>query len=239
METPHKRATTIVIKLSGAALSGDGNKKYSEVVFDLIAGQIKSLQTQGHRVALILGGGNLFRGKDLSAELSIKRSTADYVGMLATVQNALVLRDYFESKGIATRVSSSIPMPQICERYVPRRTVEHLKEGRLVIFAGGLGVPFFTTDSLSAVRALEIGADVLIMAKDGVDGVYSADPDKDTSAVKIDTISASEALARDLKVADASAIALARDHNLTIRVVSIKDIWQALGSDIGSTVTPD
>ena len=233
----------LLIKLSGEGLRGNtpstDHRKYDESTLEAIAGQIKALQEQGHRVALVVGGGNLFRGHELTGELAIERPTADYIGMLATVQNALVLRDFFETKGIETRVSSAIAMPQICEGYLPKRIERHLGKGRVVIFAAGLGTPFFTTDSTAVQRALEIKADLVIMAKNGVDGLYTADPDKDPSAMIIRSISASEVLEQDLKVADQSAIALAKEHGLKLKVVGSSDITRALEESVGSLVLPE
>jgi uridylate kinase len=227
----------IVIKLSGESLGKD-NVKYFEPVLKSIAVQIKKLHAKKHKVCLVVGGGNLFRGRDLAGKLSIDRPTADYIGMLATVQNALVLRDYFESCGIATRVSSAIAMPQICESYIPKRSLRHLEKGRVVVFASGLGAPFFSTDSTAVQRALELKADILVMAKSGVDGLYTADPKKDPKAKKIKSIRISEVLEKNLKIADLAAIALAKDHNLTIKVVGIDAIAQALEPNIGSTINP-
>jgi uridylate kinase len=227
----------IVIKLSGESL-GNGTEKYFEPTLEKIANQIRKLHKEKHKVCLVVGGGNLFRGRDLAGKLSIERPTADYIGMLATVQNALVLRDYFESCGIATRVSSAIGMPQICESYIPKRSLRHLEKGRVVIFASGLGAPYFSTDSTSVQRALEMNADILIMAKSGVDGLYTADPKKDPVAQKIKKISASEVLEKNLKIADLAAIALARDHKLTIKVVGIENIATSIKPSVGSTITP-
>ncbi len=232
----------LLIKLSGESLcgpDGKGSQQYHEPTLERIAGQIKPLLEAGHRLLLVVGGGNLFRGQSLTKELAIDRPTADYIGMLATVQNALVLRDYFETKGIETRVSSAITMPQICEGYIPKRAERHLEKGRVVIFAAGLGVPYFTTDSTSVQRALELNADLLVMAKNGVDGLYTADPDKDDSATLIKTISASSVLEQDLRVADQSAIALAKEHGLPIKIVGVEDSARALLPEVGSTITPD
>lgn len=232
----------LLIKLSGESLcgpDGKGVQQYHEPTLEMISLQIKPLLDAGHRILLVVGGGNLFRGQSLTKELSIERPTADYIGMLATVQNALVLRDYFETKGIETRVSSAITMPQICEGYIPKRAERHLEKGRVVIFAAGLGTPYFTTDSTSVQRALELGADLLIMAKNGVDGLYTADPDTDQSATLIKTISASAVLEQDLRVADQSAIALAKEHGLSIKIVGVEDIAKALLPDVGSVITPD
>lgn len=201
--------------------------------------QIRIMLEQGHQIALVVGGGNLFRGKELTEKLAIQRGTADYIGMLATIQNALVLRDYFESKGIETRVSSAIAMHQICEDYMPRRVLRHLERGRVVIFAAGLGAPYFTTDSTSVQRALEMKADLLVMAKNGVDGLYDADPKKDSKAEILRTVSASRVLEKNLKAADQSAIALAKEHGLTIKIVGIDAIEHCLDPLVGSTITPD
>ncbi len=232
----------IIIKLSGESLRGDNPKEgqqYDEQTLEHIAGDIKTLQQAGHQVALVVGGGNLFRGLELTHELNIDRATGDYIGMLATVQNALVLRDYFEMKGMETRVSSALTMLQICELYAPKRVLRHMEKGRIVIFAAGLGAPYFTTDSTAVQRALEMKADILIMAKNGIDGLYTADPKKDKTATKIKTISAKDVLDQNLKAADQSAIALAKEHGLTIKVVGIPDITRALDENIGSTITPD
>lgn len=228
----------LVIKISGESLSSE-NEKFSELVLSQIAEQVKVLLSAGHQVSLVIGGGNLFRGKELSGRLSIDRSSADYIGMLATVQNALVLRDYFESKDIQTRVASAITMSQVCEAYIPKRAVRHMSKGRVVIFAAGLGAPYFSTDSCAVQRALEMGADMLIMAKNGVEGIYSADPKKDASAKLIKEITASSVVERNLKVADLSAMGLAKENGLTIKIVSSDQINCALDAEIGSTVIPE
>lgn len=227
----------LVIKISGESL-GTENDKFSEPVLSQMAEQVQSLLKEGHEISLVVGGGNLFRGKELSGKLSIARSSADYIGMLATVQNALVLRDYFESRGIATRVASAIAMAQVCEAYIPQRALRHMNKGRVVIFAAGLGVPYFSTDSCAVQRALEMGADMLIMAKNGVEGIYSADPDVDENAEFIKEITAGEVVERNLKVADLSAMGLAKEQGLTIKIVSSDKINQALNPDVGTTVSP-
>ncbi len=228
----------VLIKLSGGALSS-GDDKYTEPTLKQTAEKIKNIQEKGFEVALVVGGGNLFRGRDLAGNLSIRRPTADYIGMLATVQNALVLRDYFESQGLVVRVSSAISMPQICESYMPQRARRHLAKGRVVIFAGGTGMPYFTTDTTAAQRALELNCGTLVLAKDGVDGVYSADPKLDSNAYKIDTISASEVLERGLKVADATAISLCRDNQLPIKVVSMNNLDKFEDDNYGTLVLPE
>src|SRR3989339_814272 len=231
----------LLIKLSGESLSGgqkEAHSQYNEPTLEGIVREIKILQEAGHSIALVVGGGNLFRGQELTGKLSIERPTADYIGMLATVQNALVLRDYFESKGVETRVSSAIAMPQICEGYIPQKVQRHMTKGRVVIFAAGLGAPYFTTDSTSVQRALEMKMDILIMAKNGVDGLYTADPETDSSATLLQEVTASEVLKRNLKAADQSAIALAKEHGLTIKVVGVQDISRALEEGVGSTIRP-
>lgn len=232
----------IVIKLSGESLRGTAHelgKQYDEPTLERIASDIKTLQKAGHQVALVVGGGNLFRGLELTHELDIDRATGDYIGMLATVQNALVLRDYFEEKGMETRVTSALSMMQICELYAPKRVLRHLEKGRVVIFAAGLGAPYFTTDSTAVQRALEMKADMLIMTKNGVDGLYTGDPKKDKGVTLIRTISAKDLLDQNLKVADQSAIALAKEHGLAIKVVAVSDITRAMDVNVGSTITPD
>lgn len=230
----------ILLKISGEALSGKENgKKYSEAMFSGIADQISELQKNNVEVGLVVGGGNLFRGRDLSGLPGVKRTTADYIGMLGTVQNALVLRDYFESRGMKTLVSSAIGMRRISEEAPIDEIEKRMKEGTIVIFAAGLGAPYFSTDSNAVQRALEIGADMLVMAKNGVDGVYTADPKTVPSATKINSMTSADVLAKNLKVADASAIALAREHGLTIKVVSMNDIRNLFDEKIGSLIIPE
>ncbi len=228
----------ILIKLSGGALSS-GDEKYTESTLENTARSIKEIQSRGYQIALVVGGGNLFRGRDLTGKLSVRRPTADYIGMLATVQNALVLRDYFESQGLEVRVLSAISMPQICESYIPQRALRHMTKGRIVIFAGGLGNPYFTTDSAAAQRALELNCSMLIMAKDGVDGVYSDDPKSSDSAKKINTLTSSEVLKDNLQVADVAAISLARENNLPIKVVSMSNLTHFDDESVGSIINPD
>ncbi len=231
----------ILIKLSGESLNGtneEGDRQYSEAVLENIVSQIKTLQSAGHQIAMVVGGGNLFRGHELTGKLAIERPTADYIGMLATVQNALVLRDFFESKGVETRVSSAVVMPQVCESYIPKRAERHMAKGRVVIFAAGLGAPYFTTDSTSVQRALEMKAGILIMAKNGVDGLYTGDPQRDPSAKLIKETTASEVLEKNLKAADLSAIALAKEHGLLIKIIGVPDIERALDVSVGSIIHP-
>jgi len=228
----------ILIKLSGEALSKNG-EKYSEEVLKSIADKIKKLQEKNYKIALVVGGGNLFRGAQLSGNLSIERPTADYIGMLATVQNALVLRDYFEDQGIQTRVSSSITMTQIAEPYIPKRAERHLAKNRVVIFAAGLGSPFFSTDSAAAQRALELEVNLLVMAKNGVDGVYDKDPKTNPNAKKYSELTCSQVLKEHLKIADASAISIARDHGLKIKVVSMEELDLIDDENTGTNIFPE
>lgn len=227
----------ILIKLSGEALS-EGDKKYSEAVLSDVATKIKALLDEDKQVCLVVGGGNLFRGAELSGNLDIKRPTADYIGMIATIQNALVVRDYFHSQGVDARVLSAISMNQVCEPYVPGRAIRHMEKGRVVIFGGGLGNPFFTTDSAAAQRALEMNCSLLVMAKNGVDGVYTADPRVDKTAEMIRSINASDILEKNLKVVDGSAISVARDNALPIHIVSMNDLAHVGDHNFGTLVIP-
>lgn len=228
----------ILIKLSGEALA-DGGSNYREDVLHNIATQIKVLQSQDYQVALVVGGGNLFRGKELVQKIAVMRATADYIGMLAIVQNALVLRDYFESQDISTRVSSAIAMQQVCEPYIPKRVQRHLTKGRVVIFAAGLGQPYFSSDTTCVQRALELGFERVVMAKNGVDGVYTADPDKDPTATKIDRISASSVLEQQLEFADAAAVSMALENDLPLQVISMDDLDKINVEGIGTMITSD
>jgi uridylate kinase len=189
-----------------------------DVVAD-IARQISEVVKTGTEVSIVIGGGNYFRGAQLS-ERGMDRARADYMGMLGTVMNCLALQDFLEKQGIDTRVQTAIPMSQVAEPYVPRRAARHLEKGRVVIFGAGLGVPFFSTDSSAAQRALEIGAQVVLMAK-GVDGVYDSDPRTNPNAKFYETLSHDEVLAQNLKVADATAISLCRDNRLPIVVFNL------------------
>lgn len=228
----------LVIKLSGEGLA-EGQDKYGHNKLHMISDQVKTLLGHGHQIGIVVGGGNIFRGKDLSGNLGVERATADYVGMLATIQNALVLRDYFESREIESRVMTSIAMPQICEQFILKRAKRHLEKGRVIIFAAGLGAPYFTTDTCAVQRALEIGAEILIMAKNGIDGVYTGDPKHDKKAEFIKEISCTEVLERGLNVADAAAIGLAKENKLNIKVVAVEDMSKALDLKTGSTVSPN
>ncbi|MEN9881616.1 MAG: hypothetical protein RI916_43 [Actinomycetota bacterium] len=192
------------------------------------------------QVAIVVGGGNYFRGAELS-QRGMDRSRADYMGMLGTVMNCLALQDFLEKEGVQTRVQTAITMGQVAEPYIPLRAIRHLEKGRVVIFGAGAGMPFFTTDTVSAQRALEIGAEALLLAKSGVDGVYSADPKKDKSATKYDSISYNEVLSKSLAVADAAAFALCRENQLPIVIFDLMkngNIARAVrGETIGTLVS--
>src|ERR687893_11616 len=210
----------ILLKASGEALMGAQNYGVDVAVARSIAEEIRSVRDLGVEVAVVVGGGNIFRGVSESAG-DMDRSSADYIGMLATVMNAVVLQDALEKVGVHTRVLSAINIPQVAEPFIRRRAIRHLEKGRVVIFAAGTGNPYFTTDSAAALRALEIRADVIMKATK-VEGVYSADPAKDPAATRYDCITYQEVLERRLKVMDASAISLCMDNDLPIVVFNMR-----------------
>ncbi len=209
----------ILLKLSGEALQGDRGYGINPQVLDEIAREVKAVHALKVEVALVIGGGNIFRGIAASAH-GMDRATADYMGMLATVMNGLAMQEALEKVGVPTRVQSAIEMQQLAEAYIRRRAVRHLEKGRVVIFAGGTGNPYFTTDTAAALRAMEIHADVIMKATK-VDGVYDADPKKVPTAKRFERLSYLEVLQRDLKVMDSTAISLCRDNNLPILVFSM------------------
>ena len=209
----------VLLKLSGEAFSGGDGLGVDPDVVASIARQIADVVRAGTEVAVVIGGGNYFRGAQLS-ERGMERARADYMGMLGTVMNCLALQDFCEKAGIETRVQTAIAMGQVAEPYVPRRAMRHLDKARVVIFGAGLGQPYFSTDTTAAQRALEIGAEVVLMAK-GVDGVYDDDPRSNPQAVRYDRLTYDDVLARDLKVADATAISLCRDNALPIVVFNL------------------
>jgi uridylate kinase len=210
----------VLLKLSGEAFSGGTGLGVDPDVVASIARQIADVVSDGRQVAVVIGGGNYFRGAQLS-ERGMDRARADYMGMLGTVMNCLALQDFLEKEGVETRVQTAIAMGQVAEPYVPRRAIRHLQKGRVVIFGAGLGVPYFSTDSCAAQRALEIGCQVVLMGKSGVDGVYDADPRSTPEARKYDRLRHSDVLAQDLKVADATAISLCRDNSLPLVVFDL------------------
>jgi len=210
----------VLLKLSGEVFGGAKGIGVDPDVVQDIAKQIADVARSGVQVAIVVGGGNYFRGAELS-QRGMDRSRADYMGMLGTVMNCLALQDFLEKEGVQTRVQTAITMGQVAEPYIPLRAIRHLEKGRVVIFGAGAGMPFFTTDTVSAQRALEIGAEALLLAKSGVDGVYSADPKKDSTATKYDTITYDEVLSKSLAVADAAAFALCRENKLPIVIFDL------------------
>jgi uridylate kinase len=229
----------VLLKLSGEVFGGEKGIGVDPDVLADVAKQISAVVREGVQIAIVVGGGNFFRGAELS-ERGMERSRADYMGMLGTVMNCLALQDFLEKEGVDTRVQTAITMGQVAEPYVPRRAIRHLEKGRVVIFGAGAGMPFFTTDTVAAQRALEVGAEALLLAKSGVDGVYSADPRKDSSATKYDTISYDEVLQKSLAVADAAAFSLCRENSLPIVVFDLMtagNIGRAVrGEKIGTLV---
>src|SRR5690625_121330 len=229
----------IVLKVSGEALSGDQENGLEPKIIRSIASQVKEIAELGVETAIVVGGGNIWRGK-VGSEMGMDRANADFMGMLATIMNALALQDSLESLGVETRVQSSIEMRQVAEPYIRRRAIRHLEKKRVVIFAGGTGNPYFSTDTTAALRAAEIHAEVILMAKNRVDGVYSADPNVDPDAVKYDELTYMQILNDELGVMDSTATSLCMDNNLPLLVFSIaKDgnIKKAvLGEEIGTII---
>jgi uridylate kinase len=209
----------IVLKLSGEVLQGEQGYGIDTKSALSIAGQLKEIHQFGLETAIVIGGGNIFRGVAAASE-GIDRSTADYMGMLATVINGLALQDALEKQGVFTRVQTAIEMQELAEPYIRRKAIRHLEKGRVVIFAGGTGNPYFSTDTAAALRAIEIGAEVILKATK-VDGVYSSDPNKDKKAKKFTELEYIEVLKRSLKVMDATAISLCMDHNIPIIVFNL------------------
>ena len=211
----------VLLKISGEVLMGDGEFGLNPETVDRIAGDIAEVRSQGIEICLVVGGGNIFRGVSVAAA-GMERASADYMGMLATVMNALALQSALEGRDVPTRVLSAIPMATVCEPYIRRRAVRHMEKGRVVIFAAGTGNPYFTTDTAAALRASEMGCDCL-MKGTKVDGVYSADPEKDPTAERYESLTHFDVLQRDLKVMDAAAITLCRENDIPILVFSIQN----------------
>ncbi|GAB4517736.1 MAG: UMP kinase [Parvularculaceae bacterium] len=211
----------VLLKVSGEALMGDNSFGIDLATVDRIAEDIRAVRERGVEVCLVVGGGNIFRGLSMAAR-GMDRATADYMGMLATVMNALAMQNALERAGVDTRVQSAIPMLTVCEPYIRRRAVRHMEKGRIVIFAAGTGNPFFSTDTAAALRAAEMDCDALLKGTK-VDGVYSADPEKDPDARRLDELTYIDVLTRDLKVMDASAVTLTRDNGIPIIVFSIRE----------------
>jgi uridylate kinase len=231
----HKRR--VLLKLSGEAFGGGTLGVNPDIVAQVAAAIAEG--TKHAEVAVVVGGGNFFRGAELS-QRGMERSRADYMGMLGTVMNALALQDFLEQAGVDVRVQSAITMSQVAEPYLPLRAIRHMEKGRVVIFGAGAGLPYFSTDTVAAQRALEIKADEVLVAKNGVDGVYTADPKKDATATKLDTITYQDALVRGLKVVDATAFSLCMDNKMPMRVFGMEgtNITEAIiGAKIGTLVT--
>lgn len=207
----------VLLKLSGEALVGQGGDSISPEVLEFYAQEIKSILTLGVQVAVVLGGGNIWRGNRATAR-RMDTAQSHYMGMLATIINALALQDALEGRGIVTRAMTAIKMDEVAEPYIHRRAIRHLEKGRVIILAGGTGRPYFTTDSAAALRAAEIHAEVILMAKNGVDGVYTADPKRDPTATRFDTITYMDALQRGLEIMDRTALTFCMDNNIPIVV---------------------
>lgn len=229
----------IVLKLSGEALAGEKGFGINPSVIKSVSNQVKEVAELGVEVAVVVGGGNIWRGK-IGEEMGMDRANADYMGMLATVMNSLALQDSLEQDGIETRVQTSIEMRQVAEPYIRRRAIRHLEKKRVVIFAAGTGNPYFSTDTTAALRAAEIEADVILMAKNNVDGVYSADPKLDSSAKKYDELSYLDVIKEGLAVMDSTASSLCMDNDIPLIVFSIMESGNikrvVLGETIGTIV---
>lgn len=213
------RYRRVLLKMSGEALMGERDFGHDRQVLRALAEEVAAVRRDGVEICLVIGGGNMVRGSTLAAA-GVERTSADYMGMLGTVINALAVQSVIEQAGIPTRVMSAIPMATVCEPYIRRRAIRHLEKGRVVIFAAGTGNPFFTTDTAAALRASEMGCDAILKGTQ-VDGVYSADPKRDPDARRFDRLTFLDVLVKDLKVMDASAIALARESNIPIVVFSV------------------
>jgi uridylate kinase len=231
----------VLLKLSGEAMVGESSYGIDPAVVDRLARQIKRVAAREIQMAIVIGGGNIWRGLAASSQ-GMDRATADYMGMVATVLNALALQDALEKQQVQTRVMTAIEMHEVAEPYIRRRAIRHMEKGRVVILAAGTGNPYFTTDTAAALRSLELDADVLLMAKNRVDGVYSADPNFDPSARRYKRISHQEAIERDLRVMDMSALALLRDNGLPIVVFDVSQesgIEDAAGGEsVGTLICP-
>lgn len=230
----------VLLKLSGEALAGESKTGIDANTVLEIAREIKKVKDLGIEIAIVCGGGNIWRGK-VGSDMGMDRSTADYMGMLATVMNGLAVQNALETIGVGTRLLTAIEMRQIAEPYIRRRAVRHLEKGRVVIFGAGTGSPFFTTDTTAALRAAEINSDVILMAKNGVDGVYSADPKVDTTAIKFDEMSYRDVLEKDLTIMDQTAITLCKDNDIDLCVFNMQEegniVKACRGEKIGTTIS--
>ncbi|UWQ09313.1 UMP kinase [Aliiroseovarius crassostreae] len=221
-DTPATTYKRVMLKISGEALMGDQGFGLHPPTVERIAREVKSVAEMGVEICMVIGGGNIFRGLSGSAQ-GMERTTADYMGMLATVMNALAMQSALEGMGVFTRVISAIRMDEVCEPYIRRRAVRHLEKKRVCIFAAGTGNPYFTTDTAATLRANEMACEAILMGKNGVDGVYDKDPKEHADAVRYDHVSYDDVLAKRLRVMDASAIALARDNNLPLVVFGLDE----------------
>ncbi|MFN5010360.1 MAG: UMP kinase [Gammaproteobacteria bacterium] len=239
MTNGDRRYRRILVKLSGEALMGEGDYGIDPAMLRRIALEIQELQALGVQVAVVIGGGNIFRGAGL-ARAGMDRVTGDHMGMLATVMNSLAMQDALESVGAHARVMSAIRINEVCEDYIRRRAIRHLEKGRVVLFAAGTGNPFFTTDTAASLRAIEIGADLLVKGTK-VNGIYSADPKKDPTAVRYPTLTYDRVLDERLEVMDATAIVMCRDNRLPLQVFNLYNAGDLLrivrGEDVGTIVT--
>ncbi|MBP7247896.1 MAG: UMP kinase [Negativicutes bacterium] len=225
----------VILKLSGEALAGEKGFGINTEVVDSVAKEIREITSRGIQVAVIIGGGNIWRGMSENAK-GMERATADYMGMLATIINSLALQDALEDEGVDTRVQTSIEMRQIAEPYIRRRAIRHLEKGRVVIFGGGTGSPYFSTDTTAALRAAEVEADVILMAKKNADGVYDSDPRKNPNAKKFDVLQYMDVLSRGLEVMDSTATSLCMDNNIPMVVFSIDEPGNILKAALGETI---
>ncbi|NKX91804.1 UMP kinase [Sanguibacter hominis ATCC BAA-789] len=234
-----KKARRVLLKLSGEMFGG-GQIGLAPDVVQRVAAEIAAAVNAGVQVAIVVGGGNFFRGAELS-QRGLDRARADYMGMLGTVMNCLALQDFLEKEGISTRVQTAIAMGQVAENYIPLRAIRHMEKGRVVIFGAGAGMPYFSTDTVAVQRTLETRCDEVLMGKNGVDGVYSADPNVDPDARKLDTLTYSDALLHGLKVVDSTAFSLCMDNDVTMRVFGMGETGNVtralLGENIGTVVT--
>ena len=235
------RYKRVLLKLSGAALAGgDKSATFDRAAIDHITGEVMSLTDIGIQVVMVVGGGNIFRG-NLASQWSIEQAEADNMGMLGTIINGVLMRAVLESKGVKVRLTTALPTPAVAEPYIRLRAIRHLEKGRVVICSGGMGQPFVTTDYPAVQRALETRCDAVLVAKNGVDGIYNADPRVDDSARRYDTLSTEQALREDLRAMDQQALILARDHMLPVHVFDFDQNGIArrlcLGEDVGTLVT--
>lgn len=237
MDKAHNKYNRVVLKLSGEAMAGDAKIGIDPATVKLIALEIKRAYETGVEIGIVVGGGNFWRGRSSG---DMDRATSDYMGMLGTVMNALALQDMLESLGVDTRVQTAIEMKEVAEPYIRRRAIRHLEKKRVVIFSAGIGNPYFSTDTTAALRAAEIGAEVILLAKKGVDGIYDSDPNINPSAKKFDTLTYQEILTRRLTIMDSTATSLCMDNNIPVIVFGIdieNSIYDAVsGKTIGTSV---